>query len=276
MDLTGQVALITGGSRGLGRAFAQALAAAGARVAITARSAQELQDTATAIALTPGQVLSLAADVTDPAATQQVVVAAEQQLGPITLLINNAGLLRAFGPIGTVDPSAWWQEIEVNVRGPFLYSHAVLPGMRARRSGRIINVASGAGLGSIPLASAYNVSKTALIRFSETLALETADAGIRVFAIHPGTVRTPMNAFVHDSPEVGRQAAPIQEWFRTLYAEGRDTPIEQAVALVMRLAAGDADILSGCYLSVDDDLDALVQQYTTQPRTDQRTLRLKP
>jgi NAD(P)-dependent dehydrogenase (short-subunit alcohol dehydrogenase family) len=276
MDLTRQVAVITGGSRGLGRAFAQALAAAGARVAITARSAQELQATAAEIALTPGQVLALVADVTAPDAAQQVVATAEQQLGPITLLINNAGLFRAFGPIGSVDPAAWWQEIEVNLRGPFLYTHAVLPGMRARRTGRIINVASGAGLGSIPLASAYNVSKTALIRLSETLAQETADAGIQVFAIHPGTVRTPMNAFVHDSPEVGEQAPPIQQWFRELYSEGRDTPIERAVALVMRLAAGDADILSGCYLSVDDDIDALVQQFATQPRTDQRTLRLKP
>jgi NAD(P)-dependent dehydrogenase (short-subunit alcohol dehydrogenase family) len=276
MDLTGQVAVITGGSRGLGRAFAQALAAAGARVAITARSAQELQATAVEIAPSPGQVRALVADVTAPDATQQVVATAEQQLGPITLLINNAGLFRAFGPIGTADPAAWWQEIEINPRGPFLYTHAVLPGMRARRTGRIINLASGAGLGSIPLALAYNVSKTALIRLSETLAQETADACVRVFAIHPGTVRTPMNAVVHDSPEVGQQAPSIQHWFRELYAEGRDTPIERAVALVMRLAAGDADVLSGCYLSVDDDLDALVLQFATQPRTDQRTLRLKP
>jgi NAD(P)-dependent dehydrogenase (short-subunit alcohol dehydrogenase family) len=110
---------------------------------------------------------------------------------------------------------------------------------------------------------------------SETLVQETADAGIRVFAIHLGTVRTPMNAFVHDSPEERQQAPPIQQWFRELYAEGRDTPTERAVALVMRLAAGDADLLSGCYLSVDDDLDALIQQFATQPRTDQRTLRLK-
>ena len=245
MDLTGQVAVITGGSRGLGRAFAQTLTAAGARVAITARSAQELQDTAAEIAPTPGQVLALAADVTDPDATQQIVARVEQQLGAITLLINNAGVFRAFGSIGTVDPTAWWQEIEVNLRGPFLYTHAVLPAMQARHMGRIINVASGAGLGSILLASAYNVSKTALIRLSETLAQETADAGIRVFAIHPGTVRTPMNAFVHDSPEVSQQAPPIQGWFRTLYAEGRDTPIERAVALVMRLAAGDIESGSG-------------------------------
>lgn len=147
--------------------------------------------------------------------------------------------------------------------------------MRTRGAGRIINIASGAGLGTIPLASAYNVSKTALIRFNETLAHETVGDNIRVFAIHPGTVRTPMNAYVHDSPEVAANAHQIQQWFQQLYAEHQDTPIEQAVELVLRLAAGDADALSGWYLSVTDDIDALVQQHTTAPQTEQRTLRMQ-
>jgi NAD(P)-dependent dehydrogenase (short-subunit alcohol dehydrogenase family) len=275
MDLTGQVALITGASRGLGRAFAQALAARGARVAITARSADALDQTVAELNQAPGTIIGLPADVTDPDAAPQVVAAVEAQLGPISLLINNAGQFRAFGPIGAVDPTLWWREIEINLRGPFLYSHAVLPLMRTRARGRIINVASAAGLGTIPLASAYNVSKTALIRFSETLAQETTDDGIRVFAIHPGTVRTPMNAYVHDSPEVAVQAPGIQEWFQKLYAEGQDTPIEQAIALVLRLAAGHADTLSGWYLSVDDDIDALIQLQVTVPQADRRTLRLQ-
>jgi NAD(P)-dependent dehydrogenase (short-subunit alcohol dehydrogenase family) len=204
-----------------------------------------------------------------------VVATVEAQLGAISLLINNAGQFRAFGPIGVVDPTLWWREIEINLRGPFLYTHAVLPLMRTRGAGRVINIASSAGLGTIPLASAYNVSKTALIRFNETLAQETASDGIRVFAIHPGTVQTPMNAYVHDSPEVAASAPQIQQWFQKLYAEHQDTPIEQAVELVLRLAAGDADVLSGWYLSVNDDIDALVQQYTTAPRTEQRTLRMQ-
>jgi NAD(P)-dependent dehydrogenase (short-subunit alcohol dehydrogenase family) len=275
MDLTGHVALITGASRGLGRAFAQALADRGARIAITARSADVLEQTVAELSQASRQIVGLPADVTDPNATSQVVATVEAQLGAISLLINNAGQFRAFGPIGVVDPTLWWREIEINVRGPFLYTHAVLPLMRIRGAGRIINIASGAGLGTIPLASAYNVSKTALIRFNETLAQETADDGIRVFAIHPGTVRTPMNAYVHDSPEVAASAPHIQQWFQKLYAEHQDTPIEQAVELVLRLAAGDADVLSGWYLSVDDDIDALVQQHTTAPQTEQRTLRMQ-
>jgi NAD(P)-dependent dehydrogenase (short-subunit alcohol dehydrogenase family) len=130
MDLTGQVALITGGSRGLGRAFAQALLSAGTRVAITGRSAAELHETAAQLSSAANQVLAIPADATDPQGAPRVVTTVEQSLGPITLLINNAGQARAFGPIGVVDPIAWWNEVEVNLRGPFLYANAVLPGMR--------------------------------------------------------------------------------------------------------------------------------------------------
>ena len=275
MDLTGQVALITGGSRGLGRAFAGALLAAGARVAITARSAPELHETAAQLAAAPDQVLAIPADAIDTAAAPQVVAEVEQKFGPITLLINNAGQFRAFGLVEAVDPVAWWNEVEVNVRGPFLYARAALLSMRTHRRGRIINVASIAGLQTIPTMSAYTVSKTALIRLSETLALEAAGYGIQVFTIHPGSVRTPMNDYVHDSPEVTERAPQVQEWFRALYAEGRDTPIERSVQLVMRLAAGDADALAGRYVSVEDDLDALIKQVAAEPSPDKRMLRLK-
>jgi len=245
MDLTGQVVLITGGSRGLGRAFAQALLAAGARVAIIDILAAELHETAAQLSSAANQVVAIRADVTDPQAAPQVVTTVEERLGPITLLINNAGQFRAFGPIGVVDPIAWWNEVEVNLRGPFLYANAVLPGMRRRHRGRIINLASRAGIQGIPTLSAYVTSKAALIRFSEALALETIEDGIQVFAIHPGTLRTPMNDYVHDSPEVAKSAPQVQQRFRTAYAQALDTPIERPVHLVLRLAAGDADALSG-------------------------------
>jgi NAD(P)-dependent dehydrogenase (short-subunit alcohol dehydrogenase family) len=274
MNLTGQIVLITGGSRGLGRAFAQALLAAGARVAITARSAPELYETAAQLSSTPDQVLAIPADAIDPEAASRVVAMVEKRLGPITLLINNAGRFRAFGQIGVIDPSSWWDEVEVNLRGPFLYAHAVLPGMRSRRAGRIVNVASVAGVQSIPTMSAYVVSKTALIRFTEALALESLEDGIQVFAIHPGTVRTPMNAYAHDSAEVAKSAPAIQQWFQSLYAQGLDTPIDHSVQLVLRLAGGDADRLSGRYISVEDDLDALVKQVGSESSAELRLLRI--
>ena len=270
MDLTGQVVLVTGGSRGLGRAFAQALLAAGARVAIIDILAAELHETAAQLSSAANQVVAIRAAVTDP----QVVTTVEERLGPITLLINNAGQFRAFGPIGVVDPIAWWNEVEVNLRGPFLYANAVLPGMRRRHRGRIINLASRAGIQGIPTLSAYVTSKAALIRFSEALALETNEDGIQVFAIHPGTLRTPMNDYVHDSPEVAESAPWVQQRFRTVFAQGLDTPIERPVHLMLRLAAGDADALSGRYISVEDDLDALLKECSADPSADQRLLRV--
>jgi len=274
MDLTEQVALITGGSRGLGRAFAQALLTAGARVAITGRTAPELHETAAQLSSAANQVLAIPADTTDPKGAPQVVTTVEQRLGPITLLINNAGQYRAFGPIGVVDANAWWNEVEVNLRGPFLYANAVLPGMRARHKGRIINLASMAGMQAIPALSAYVISKTAIIRFSEGLALDTVEDGIQVFAIHPGVLRTPMNDYVCDSPEVAKSAPGLQQWFQNLYAQGLDTPIERPVHLVLRLAAGDADALSGRCISFEDDLDALVQECAGESAADERMLRV--
>ncbi|MBV8378099.1 MAG: SDR family oxidoreductase, partial [Verrucomicrobia bacterium] len=107
-----------------------------------------------------------------------------------------------------------------------LYANTVLPGMRTRHRGRIINVAS---MQAIPIMSAYVVSKTAIIRFSEALALDTVEDGIQVFVIHPRTVRTPMNEYVRDSPEVAKSAPGLQQWFQNLYAQGFDTPIERSL-----------------------------------------------
>jgi NAD(P)-dependent dehydrogenase (short-subunit alcohol dehydrogenase family) len=275
MPLTGQVALITGGSRGLGKAFAQALATAGARVVITGRSAQELTSTAAQIAPTPDQVVAMPADVTDPERTQQVIATVEEQIGPIELLVNNAGAFRAFGLIADIDPQEWWREIEINLRGPFLYTHAILPKMIERSRGRIINVASGAGLQPFETISAYNISKTALIRLTESTALEVKSQGIQVFAIDPGTVRTPMNAYVHDAPEVARRAPLVQQWFHELYAANRDTPIERAVDLVLHIASGKADALTGCYLSVEDDIAELSQQSDNIQQASRRKLRMQ-
>ncbi len=188
---------------------------------------------------------------------------------------SSAGMLRALGRVGAIDAAAWWREVEINLRGPFLFTHAVLPGMIARRRGRIINIASRAGLQAIETGSAYCVSKAALIRLTENIALETGAYGIATFAIHPGTVRTPMTAYLHDSDEAGQSAPAVQQWFRQLYAEGRDTPIERSVELVLELASGRADALSGCYLEVGDDLDTLVAQAEAIKREGCLQLRLR-
>jgi len=266
---------VTGGGHGLGRAFAYAFAISGAQVAVTARSESDLAQTVELIQQSGGRALALPADVTDRHAIAGVVVAAESQLGPIDVLINSAGSFRALGSAAQVDPDEWWREVEINLRGPFLCAHAVLPGMMARRHGRIINIASAAGLQAIESVSAYGVSKTALIRFTETLAAETQPYGITVLTVHPGTVRTPMSEYVATSAQMQERAPLIQQWFQQLFREGGDTPIEQAVAFVLAVASGRADALSGCYLSVEDDLEALSAQAEAIRHDARLTLRLR-
>ena len=274
-DFTDQVALITGGGRGLGLAFAQALAQAGATVVIVARSESQLQNAAASIEQAGSRALAFAADVTDRVALERVVAEVERQLGYIDILVNSAGVLRAFGPVAEVDPDDWWREIEVNVRGTFLATRAVLPGMLARRQGRIINMASVAGLQALPAGSAYCLSKAAVIRFTESLALDHSEQGIQAFAIHPGNVRTAMLNYVAESDEVKQRAPIIQGWVQEMYQAGNDTPIDRSVELMLFLTSGKADALSGRYLDVDVDLDVVLQQIETIQRDDWYTLRLR-
>src|SRR5215470_5527648 len=141
--LTGQVAIVTGSGRGIGRAIAQALAQQGAAVTVTARSGEQLAETVALITAAGGRAIAVAADVTDPPAVERVVTQTEQQLGPVDLLVNNAGVMGPIGPLWEAAPEEWWHAMAIHVYGPVLYCRAVVPGMVARRRGRIINVASG-------------------------------------------------------------------------------------------------------------------------------------
>jgi len=134
-SLKDQVAVVTGGGRGIGRAIALALAAAGARVAVIARSQNELAETA-ALIQQAGQAQPFVADVSVPESVRGAMQAVERALGPVDLLVNNAAAIKPFGPFWENDLDEWWRTMEVNVRGPLLCSHCVLPGMVARRRGR--------------------------------------------------------------------------------------------------------------------------------------------
>ncbi len=275
MKLDGQIAIVTGGGRGLGRVYAQALAAAGAAVAVTARSEEQLTETVGLIEQAGGRAVALTADVSDRGAIEQMVAEVEQQLGPVDLLVNNAGSFRAAGVVWEVDPEEWWREVEINLRGVFLCTRAVLPNMIARRCGRIINVSSVVGLWPWPSASAYAISKTAVLRFSETVAAETKEHGISVFAIHPGIVRTTMTEYWRDSDEVRQRAPTIQQWFQEFFGEGRDDPPEGAVQLVLFLASGKGDALSGRFISARDDVVELVRRAEEIQQGELHTLRLR-
>jgi NAD(P)-dependent dehydrogenase (short-subunit alcohol dehydrogenase family) len=274
--LAGQVALVTGGGRGLGRVFAQTLAAAGAAVAVAARSGDEVEETAALIEDAGGRALALPLDVTDNSAVAGAVAATQRQLGPVDLLINNAGVSGPLGPIAEVDSAAWWRTFEVNLHGIFLCARAVLPGMLARGRGRIINVSSSAGTVPWPYVSAYAISKAAVLHFTENLAKETRKRGITVFAIHPGIVRTAMleGALQPDAHPESPEGL-VRDWFLQQFAEGREVPPDCAADLVTLLAQGQADGLSGRYLSVYDDVPALIARAEEIRRDNLYTLRLR-
>jgi NAD(P)-dependent dehydrogenase (short-subunit alcohol dehydrogenase family) len=272
IDLTGQVAIVTGGGRGIGRAMALALAKAGAAVSVVARTEDQLVETVALIEQADGRAIAITVDVTDRLAVEQMVREVEQQLGSINLLVNNAGHGGQVGATWELDPADWWRCMDVNLRGPYLCARAVIPGMIARRRGRIVITASHTGLRPWPGLSAYAISKTAVIRLCETLAAETKEYGISVFAIHPGGVKTALTASQFLS-EAGRK------WFPRIYdyavQGGPGQPPELAAELVVFLASGRADGLSGCYVSVGDDVVEMVSRAEEIQQSELHTLRLR-
>jgi NAD(P)-dependent dehydrogenase (short-subunit alcohol dehydrogenase family) len=257
-DLSHDVAFVTGAGRGIGRAIALSLAADGAAVGVLARTAQEIEETAAMISHAGGRAFAFPVDVKDAAAVRAAVDETARTLGPITLLVNNAGTPGPAGLDWEVDADAWFECIEVIVRGAFLVCQAVVPGMIERGAGRIINIASLSGTRAFPPIIATSIAKTALIRFSEGLAAQLDGHGVRVFAVHPGVVRTRLlESYGLQLPE---------EWY---------VGPERAGLLCARLASGRYDALSGRFLGIDDNLDDLLQRKDDIATRELYTLRIQ-
>lgn len=273
--LAGQVAIVTGGSRGFGLAIGKALAAEGAKVALVARSAAPVREAADAIRANAGCAIALPADITVPQAVASIVEETVRRLGPVDLLVNNAGSAGALGPVWEVEPDAWWHDVTVNLRGTFLCARAVLPGMIARRQGRIINIASLFGIQNTlgiepsPYASSYSSSKAGVLTLTRHLAAMTRAHGVRVFAVSPGWMRTALTDHMMRS-EAGRQWLPE---VASSYAAGRSGSPDAAVRFVMDLASGRADDLSGRCLRASYDVAAMVRDAEDVRREDLFVLR---
>jgi NADP-dependent 3-hydroxy acid dehydrogenase YdfG len=249
------VAMVTGASRGIGRALAEDLLASGWRVAALARDAEALAGLATAGG--PDRVLPLVADVTDGPAMAQAVAALHALWRTPDLVVANAGVLSAIGPTWEVDPDVWWHDLEVNVRGVFMTLHDVVPSMVQRGSGRIIMMSSGMGRFPSPWTSAYGAGKAAVTHLASSVARELEGTGVAVFAISPGMVHTDMTRWPDSLTRHRPDLATLPE---SAYL-----PASEVVALVADLAGGRFDALSGRFIHVRDDREALLAEALGHP-----------
>jgi 3-oxoacyl-[acyl-carrier protein] reductase len=244
------VALVTGGGRGIGASIARELVDAGMRVAVTGRTSEQVE----AVAWEIGG-LALVGDVSERAEVESWVRHTETELGPIDLLVANAGIGNQEGPTWEVPVEAWWHVLEVNVLGVHLSCRSVIPAMLERGRGRIVITGSGAAYLPGSSQTAYPASKAAVCRYGETLAAELAGR-IPVFFFSPGLVRTEMTEEYGDS-------AP---W----------TPPELAPRLVRALASGRADALAGRYLHAEhDDIEDLIARAEAIVADDLNAIRLR-
>jgi len=259
--LTGQVALITGGGRGFGKAIALRFAAEGASVAVTARTRAEIDQTAAEIAAAGGDGFAVSADVTLPADVARVVHATAERFGPVTLLVNNAGIPGPFAPIWATDPDEWWFAQEVHIRAPFLFLREVLPSMIDRRAGRIIVVSA---MGSHRLdfgMSPYCLGKCAQNRLVKLVAEETREFGVKAFAVDPGFAITEMAEITIRDPGAQRWKPEMIERLK----ERKAAPdplldLDRCAQRCLDLASGRYDGLTGSYSELQDDLDEMLRQ----------------
>jgi NAD(P)-dependent dehydrogenase (short-subunit alcohol dehydrogenase family) len=241
-DLTGKVALVTGASQGLGARFAETLAASGAAVAVAARQVAKLEDLAERIRGAGGSAHAVAMDVTDPASVAAAIEDAEAALGPLDILVNNAGIA-VQKPFLEMSPEDYDQVLDTNLKGCFLVAQAAARRMKESGGGSIINISSVLGTEVIGALSTYCASKGGLLQLNRAMALELSRYGIRVNAIAPGYIETPINSGFF-------KTEPGQKMVKTIPQRRLGQPDDLDGALLL-LASDQGAYMTGSLITVD-------------------------
>jgi len=249
-DLDGKRALVTGASRGIGRAIAIAYAKAGADVAILARNAELLDDVAAEISALGRRAVVATADVLDAEVTRSAVSGAIADLGGLEILVNNAGGNSFSIPVAQMRMSGWDKTMRLNLDSIMHITQESLPGLAESKNGSIINVSSVAGLRGAPTMAHYGAAKAALLSLTQTLAIETAWMGVRVNALVPGWIDTDLTDFLRASEEAERgtlSRVPMQRWGR----------VDEIADPAVFLASDASSFMTGQSLIVDGGLSAM-------------------
>jgi len=245
IDLSGKSAVVTGGSRGIGRAIVLRLAEQGADVAFSYRgNAEAAREVTAAVEAMGRRALAVQADVTDPASAEALIGAAIEAFGKVDILVNNAGITRD-DLIMRMSPEAWREVLETNLFGAFYAIKAVLRPMLRARAGRIVNITSVSGLAGNAGQANYSSAKAGLVGLTKATAREVASRGITVNAVAPGFVLTELTATLPEK---------IQEGIRAATPLGRFATPEEIGAAVAFLASDEAAYITGHVLSVDGGL----------------------
>lgn len=275
-DLHGQNVLITGASRGLGRALAAAFAQRGANLLLVARSQGSLEHLCSELtrAAQPGQVIApLCVDLAEPGAPRRAITHARNLWSHLDVLVNNAATLGPIGPCWENDWEEWTRTLQVNLLAPVELCRAAAPWMQARGSGRIINLSGGGATAPRPRFSAYATAKAALVRFSEVLAAELAGSGVYVNCVSPGAMNTQMAEQVR---RAGPQQAGQREFAQASELADQDAPqtTRRAVDLILFLASSRGPRISGRLISaIWDPWETLTAHEAELNDTDIYTLR---